>query len=988
MTSRTFAYTGGWQTFTVPANTTHLTVDLRGAGNGAQGGGRVTGTIAVTPGQVLYVVTGGQGKANSGGTGGAGGFGGGGAGGNGRSANGGTGGGGYSCIRLGSTTGKILCVAGGAGGRSGDAGVGGTGGAATGGTGGKGTAGSGTAVTQATGGSQTTPGHFGAYTGGSQNTAGTSASSTILGAAGHGGNPGSFNGPGGGGGGGGYLGGGGGGGGSTGWGAGGGGGGGSNFIGSLAGATTIAGLSTGNGELILTWSPGVTPGHPNVASITAPASETRLKANTVTITANLSASYTATLKMFIQLYYYPANGGPSVLYGNYRSSQTVNVTATSGPKACSITIPLVAGRRWASHVWTEDQTGKQAPNYATTTFYSNFPPDAPTLIAPADNSTFATVAPITFTWSHNDPDGEAQNGAEIRFLPAGSSAFQTFSVPAATAAYTTASQFFRANAFYQWQVRTRDPSGTFGVWSDPRSIYVEDAATPPLLVSPLNSTGVDVTQPVTLTWRFRDPILNNTQGKADLRIRVLGDTSDADWRVTLGSTLVPGASPSWVLPANFVQPGFTYEWQIRTYDVDSGGATASAWSDSGVFIGIETPGRDAGALIPQTAVIAGTLGCGMNRVFAVRQGGIGLVGELTGISQLSYGRTRDDISVCTITIQTQGNSNVCQLIRQLTSWRNELVVYRDDGNGNITRPWEGPITRIEKGTGYVTIEARDVMTYVYRRIMKHGYSDAYPRNQTVVFRSQRIIIDALSRGDPNVLRYLTAYQFPDDATESRVVPDYSTTAWEEVDDMAANAGLDYTVVGRRIILFDTHRSIGKLPTMRNGDFSSDPIITEYGMNLATEYGVSNGAGVFGFATKSDTPYGVPIELLVSSYGDTAAAATDTLTPAATQALQASLTSQAQRGISDRWPAPIVVRIPDNSNVMPTATVTLDMLVPGVWIPLQAEHECGGLSQWQKLDSVTVTQDSSGEKVAVVMSPAPNQGSDPDDTADTDPDGDT
>ena len=64
------------------------------------------------------------------------------------------------------------------------------------------------------------------------------------------------------------------------------------------------------------------------------------------------------------------------------------------------------------------------------------------------------------------------------------------------------------------------------------------------------------------------------------------------------------------------------------------------------------------------------------------------------------------------------------------------------------------------------------------------------------------------------------------------MPPWSTTAWEQVDDLAATAGLDYTVIGRRILLWDTHVPIGRLPTMTDGDFSDSPIVTEYGMQTA------------------------------------------------------------------------------------------------------------------------------------------------------------
>ncbi|GAA4335394.1 glycine-rich protein [Flaviaesturariibacter amylovorans] len=55
-----FAYTGGAQTFTVPDGVTELRVDAQGASGGHYGGagGRVEGTLKVTPGQVLYIYVG------------------------------------------------------------------------------------------------------------------------------------------------------------------------------------------------------------------------------------------------------------------------------------------------------------------------------------------------------------------------------------------------------------------------------------------------------------------------------------------------------------------------------------------------------------------------------------------------------------------------------------------------------------------------------------------------------------------------------------------------------------------------------------------------------------------------------------------------------------------------------------------------------------------------------------------------------------------
>lgn len=121
----TFVYTGGVQTFTVPQCVTTLSVDLRGAQGGAGynlfslggNGGRVTGTIAVSSGEVLEIYVGGMGTNGSSSTLGAGGFNGGGNGNLVVGSYGGGGGGGASDIR--STPYGIanrLAVAGGGGG--------------------------------------------------------------------------------------------------------------------------------------------------------------------------------------------------------------------------------------------------------------------------------------------------------------------------------------------------------------------------------------------------------------------------------------------------------------------------------------------------------------------------------------------------------------------------------------------------------------------------------------------------------------------------------------------------------------------------------------------------------------------------------------------------------------------------------------------------------------------------------------------------------
>lgn len=137
-----FNYTGSVQTFDVPVGVTELTLRLYGAGFTWAAGGYVEGTISVSPGDTLYIYVGESPSASTGGWPGGG--------------DGGDisnveepsihaiafGGCGYTSVRLnGDTTGDMIALAGGAGGK-GDAdggdesvGSGGQGGADTGGDG-------------------------------------------------------------------------------------------------------------------------------------------------------------------------------------------------------------------------------------------------------------------------------------------------------------------------------------------------------------------------------------------------------------------------------------------------------------------------------------------------------------------------------------------------------------------------------------------------------------------------------------------------------------------------------------------------------------------------------------------------------------------------------------------------------------------------------------------------------------------------------------
>jgi hypothetical protein len=678
-------------------------------------------------------------------------------------------------------------------------------------------------------------------------------------------------------------------------------------------------------------------------------------------------------------------------------------------------------------LWTVGFKNDVSKNHTTISFWTNRDPSV-TLVTPSENAEYNEDQVILFDWQFADPDtpsSQDQRAYSLRYRtstlgPNGTPVSGAWAylppkrpyiqggAPGKNTFRTLLASTLIANTTYEWTVKVRDKGGVWSDWPLVRSFYVRGLASPPHQLSPSGGIGtaVVVSETVRFSWKFRDPDPANKQTQADIRWRVQGSEdegapTDEGWFTTFGEGITPGVTMQWDIAAGHFTPGELYEWQVRTYD-DKGSGIPSGWSASALFVAAVAPGSAITTPpLDENLEPVGSLGCGHHRVFVYDRGGRVLRGEIKPLARVQWGRKRDDIGNCLIT--TNGfDQDCCELLGDLQSWAHELVIFRDQ-----ERVFEGPITRITYTSTDVEVEAKDVMAYLYRRVMRQGYNDAFRRIDrtpktppqpigkpgggpydiigvnTVVERALQITLNALAYKDPNVLPYVTAIQYPKDALENRVVADYSRTAWEEIDDLAATAGLDYTTVGRRIVYWDTHRVIGRLPEMRDGDFSDPVIVTEYGMQTSNWFAVTNNNGVAGIAyplgkdgSNWHERYG-PVEMVASAYGEQsgAALATDAMTAAQRDALVKKLQGQATKGIANRWPNPVVVRVPDNSTLSPEVNLGINQLIPGVWIPLRATLTCRKLAQWQKLDSLDVEEIAGQEFVRVTMSPAPHGGDD-------------
>lgn len=360
-------------------------------------------------------------------------------------------------------------------------------------------------------------------------------------------------------------------------------------------------------------------------------------------------------------------------------------------------------------------------------------------------------------------------------------------------------------------------------------------------------------------------------------------------------------------------------------------------------------------------MVTAGMGCTNHQVMIYDRGGFTRLLELPDVTSVQWTRVRDDVSMADVVV-TAPQADCDELMDLIEPGRHEMVVFRGG-----QRVWEGPVTLLVEEQGRnptVSIQARDVMHYAYRAIMRSEFSNAFPNIDTTVGRAEKILRTELARReteDPpiNVLPHLLVIHGPNDARTSRKTIPYEKTVFDDLDSLASFSGLDYTVVGRRIVLFDRKVALGRTPVVTQADFLGDLRITVYGMELATYAAVTGGNGQYGVAGGPDPYYGL-WEILDSAYDEEEGGELPS---------QGELDSQAIRNLAGRLPTPLQVRIPDNSTLNPNGVLTMDHLVPGIQVPLLADLSIRRASQMQKLSRVVVNDDASGERIGVVLVPS-------------------
>lgn len=352
-----------------------------------------------------------------------------------------------------------------------------------------------------------------------------------------------------------------------------------------------------------------------------------------------------------------------------------------------------------------------------------------------------------------------------------------------------------------------------------------------------------------------------------------------------------------------------------------------------------------------------------HRVFVMDRGGLRRITELNGMSLVRWSRRRDEISEARVELNAKESADLAHKLELIEPHRHELCIYRGE-----ERVWEGPITLVGLSPEKVSINAKDICHYLERTVMRTADSSAGTRAEPVLRRLERVITRELSRAweiaDPpaNILPYMVIHETAQDARTATSTSRFQMTLHQHLDQLAWRGGIDYTVVGRALHLLDVNSSLGQTRTVTDGDFTSAPIITMYGVEQASISIATDGQGNGGIANAPAATrafYG-PWELLANAYDESSGERPPSIT---------ELQSQAARNLAGRQRTPAVARIPDNSTIDLRGALRMSDLVPAVHVPLRVERFGRVITQMQKIQTVNFEETAEGETIKLTLYPA-------------------
>lgn len=354
-------------------------------------------------------------------------------------------------------------------------------------------------------------------------------------------------------------------------------------------------------------------------------------------------------------------------------------------------------------------------------------------------------------------------------------------------------------------------------------------------------------------------------------------------------------------------------------------------------------------LKPTRPSLRGRLGCSVNKAHITWRCGFPRLCSLIGVTNIYYSRVLDDISEAQITISIAGTDDICcECLRDIEPWCHELHITRDSQD-----VWMGPITEITYGYDTVTIKANDILEWLRVRVAELDLPAPQVPTDLTEIAQQIIDVAFADDGDgPCALDYVVSESTG--IVLDLIFPAFTENAFEQLDQLS-DLGLDFTVVGRSIILGPEDFPVAPIATLKDEHIIGEIELTKNG-NLQGNRWFVHWTGDNGLPAVAETDvqcYG-RIERLRSE--DTALQTLEDATETAQIYVDAAAT------------APRLIEVPTGSQLAPETPWELREMIPGARVDVSLTKLCVDATQSFRLVGVEVNQDSEGEKVSITLSP--------------------
>lgn len=345
--------------------------------------------------------------------------------------------------------------------------------------------------------------------------------------------------------------------------------------------------------------------------------------------------------------------------------------------------------------------------------------------------------------------------------------------------------------------------------------------------------------------------------------------------------------------------------------------------------------------------MAGPLGCAESYQVAVMdRDGDQQIGELVDVSSLEWSRVIDDTSTAKVVVPFQG-PDCCALLGKINDWCNSLAIWRNAE----TLVWQGPITYLDYGRDDTIIDAQDITAWLFKRRIREliDFTATGLGAKDLTTIAETLVRHGFAPDDPHVLDFLlTVASGITGERQYKANSGYVGDALVEL----GRTGIDFVAIGRRLILAG-EIPIARLAGLTDDDFLGEIRVIKDGRAAVTDATVV-GKGVVGRAAV-DPPGGVCglLEVLVNEE--------EILD-------QESADAEAESLVAGGYPTPLILNVPDGSQLDPRAPVGINDLIPGVLIPVTSSQTCRTVAANLRLQRLNVTYGDAGESVRVTLVP--------------------